>query len=292
MSAHTGIQTPRFPHWSRYQAPILAGGSVTISFLLVALAIVVRRQSEPSSAAIEADSLTSLAISLTTLLLGIRFLIESVTADRHLRQFATWLLTLTHLLGSLTLGLTAPSLIVGAFPIMIAVTAECMRQTFTSRSVIATLPPSAQTSLSNGAHRLLGGLSLLATDEGNSEWEGEEEIEEDFAADCTQRISRFRVAAGESLSGQVRAEFQTGEKTKAIHVAFCPPLAEKPTAEVFQVAGPTANIKQTLLERFGMRLEIKLAASPVDNAIELDHSQHASEDVIVEFLVESKKACA
>ena len=296
MSAFNESQSQRSFNWNRYRTPFILCGLVTVSFFLLAFSIVVRRQSAPSTVLLDDLSLTVLAIVLTSSLMGLKYLIGNMAVDRKIRQSSIYILTLTHLLAALTLALTSASFVVSAFPIMIAVTAECMKRTFGGSLFSGSLPQRAIGVASIDAPAQVGGVSLLDDDDLELESEFDEEIEEEFASDCTQRISRFRVAAGESLSGQVRAELNAGERTKAIHVAFCPPFAEKPTAEVFQISGPAANIHQTLVEKFGMRLEIKLAGVPDisahDHESGLGIPEDVPEDVIVEFLVESKKACA
>lgn len=296
MSAFTQSQSQRQFNWNRYRTPFILCGSVTISFFLLAFVIAARRQTDPSFAPLDKLSLTILAIVLTGSLIGVKYVIENVAVDRSLQHSTTSILTLTHLLAALTLALTAPSIIVGAFPIMIAMTAECMKRSFANNLFASSLPQNVIELPANEASRQNGADSLLQFDDRDSELEFNEEIDEVFASDCTQRISRFRVDSGEAVSGQLRAEFNASERTKAIHVAFCPPFAEKPTAEVFQIGGPAADINQTLIEKFGMRLEIKLAGSPDVNARDHEHGvsvpEDVPEDVIIEFLVESKRACA
>src|SRR5690606_27646497 len=43
------------------------------------------------------------------------------------------------------------------------------------------------------------------------------------AADVWQQTTRTRTAEGELITGWVKAEFQPGERTAILHVAFCPP---------------------------------------------------------------------
>ena len=252
----------------------------------------VGRQTDSAFEPLEKLSLTTLAITLTGSLIGLKYIIENVAVDRSLQYSTTLILTLTHFLAALILALTAPSIIVGAFPMILAVTAECIKHTFANRVFVESFTQNAIEFPSNDALRHLDAGSSQTDDVYDIESEFEEEIDEEFASGCTQRISRFRLESGEAVSGQVRAEFNASERTKAIHVAFCPPFTEKPTAEVFQIAGPATDINQTLIEKFGMRLEIKLAGSTDVNAIDHQPGVSDPEDVIVEFLVESKKECA
>lgn len=94
---------------------------------------------------------------------------------------------------------------------------------------------------------------------------------EDLAADgetpsalplsVTQRMTRTRTADGqERIVGIVRSEFQPGERTQNVHLAFCPPLDRRPDFRVHQMQGPPAVVKAAQVECFGVRLELRLAA--------------------------------
>jgi hypothetical protein len=77
--------------------------------------------------------------------------------------------------------------------------------------------------------------------------------------DVWQQMTRTRDAVGEEvISGWLRAEFQPGERTATLHVAFCPPLARTPELHVEQTSGPPARIKTAQLLPQGARFEIRL----------------------------------
>jgi len=76
-----------------------------------------------------------------------------------------------------------------------------------------------------------------------------------------QRISRVRDSLrGEVLSGLVRCAFAPGERQHDVHLAFCPPLRHAPYFSVEQVGGPPARIRASVVESFGVGVEIKLAS--------------------------------
>jgi len=76
-----------------------------------------------------------------------------------------------------------------------------------------------------------------------------------------QRISRFQEeVGGEIVSGLVRCSFAANERQRDLHLAFCPPLKRIPQFSAEQVEGPPARIRPSLVETFGVGLEVKLAA--------------------------------
>lgn len=78
--------------------------------------------------------------------------------------------------------------------------------------------------------------------------------------DVQQQWTRSRLPdGGEQILATLRAEFEAGQRTASIHLAFCPPLAEMPELEFEQVDGPDARIQQGELFRHGARLDIRLA---------------------------------
>lgn len=88
-----------------------------------------------------------------------------------------------------------------------------------------------------------------------------DDTEELLAADESQRISRVRDSrGGEIISGLVRCSFEPGERQRDIHLAFCPPLRQVPHFSLEQVEGPPARIRTSLVESYGVGLEVKLAS--------------------------------
>jgi len=88
----------------------------------------------------------------------------------------------------------------------------------------------------------------------------------------TQQLVRSQDADGaETISGILRAEFLRGQRTAAVHVAFCPPLSALPALEVSQTDGPPARVKTVQLLPYGARFDIKLAkdaAAPTAVAVQ------------------------
>lgn len=92
-------------------------------------------------------------------------------------------------------------------------------------------------------------------------------------AEVTQQLTRARGEhGGELLYGLLRADFQAGERTQTLHVAFCPPLDKLPELTVEQIEGPHLSIKPTQVETFGARLDLRLekpARGPSSAVVEL-----------------------
>ena len=109
----------------------------------------------------------------------------------------------------------------------------------------------------------------------SSELQSDLDVEEEVAlpTGVIQQLTRARSDShGESLYGLVRAEFAPGELAQQVHVAFCPPFAERPKLQAFVVDGPAANVHVAQLESFGTRIELRLPS----------HARH-EEHVVVEF---------
>jgi hypothetical protein len=83
-----------------------------------------------------------------------------------------------------------------------------------------------------------------------------------YPEEVTQQLTRLQTAAGaDELSGWLRTTFTIGQRTGNIHVAFCPPFAVTPELQVEQLDGPDARIKTAQLLPYGVRLDLKLAAT-------------------------------
>lgn len=87
-----------------------------------------------------------------------------------------------------------------------------------------------------------------------------------------QQLTRFRTAEGiEGIRGTLTAEFAPGERTVALHAAFCPPLERLPQVEV-EVNDATATVKVAQVLHNGVRLDVRLArptATKRDVGVEL-----------------------
>jgi len=75
----------------------------------------------------------------------------------------------------------------------------------------------------------------------------------------TQQVVRGMAAdGGEILSGWVRVGLARGQRTAAVHVAFCPPFGRTPILNVKQIDGPRGRIKTVQLLPYGTRFDLKL----------------------------------
>jgi hypothetical protein len=102
---------------------------------------------------------------------------------------------------------------------------------------------------------------------------GEMTASTDISGTLLQQISRSRAADGhEIVQGTLVAEFGPGERTAALHVAFCPPFELVPHVEAEVADGPDATVKVAQVLHNGARLEIRLseaASIPTAVAIEI-----------------------
>lgn len=87
-----------------------------------------------------------------------------------------------------------------------------------------------------------------------------DELPEAMLEGAWQQVTRARMPEGEVITGWVKADFQPGERTAVLHVAFCPPLEASPAVELEQLSGPAARIKAAQVLPQGARLEIRLNA--------------------------------
>jgi hypothetical protein len=82
--------------------------------------------------------------------------------------------------------------------------------------------------------------------------------DETWPAGVTQQMTRLRKEGGEMLVGGVRVDFVAGERQRAVHLGFCPPLEGPPQFHIDQSEGPEVHVDVTQCEPFGARLEVKL----------------------------------
>jgi hypothetical protein len=82
-----------------------------------------------------------------------------------------------------------------------------------------------------------------------------------------QQLTLSQDADGcQQLAGWLRVRLAAGQRTCAIHVAFCPPFAKTPELAVQQTAGPQSRIRTAQLLPYGVRLDLKLAAAATSDA--------------------------
>ena len=97
----------------------------------------------------------------------------------------------------------------------------------------------------------------------------EEEIEEVPLPDSVfQQVTRSRDGDLERIAAHLRVEFAAGQRLAVAHVAFCPPLATIPDVAVEVTDGPDAAVNLTLIQPFGLRLEVRLE-EPLDEPCEV-----------------------
>jgi len=78
-------------------------------------------------------------------------------------------------------------------------------------------------------------------------------------SDVIQQLTRTRDEMGiETIAATVRVDFPTGDRQQVVHLAFCPPLEGVPTLELEPLDGPEAELKSTLVQSYGVRIEARL----------------------------------
>ncbi|MCY2993874.1 MAG: hypothetical protein NTY19_39255 [Planctomycetota bacterium] len=131
------------------------------------------------------------------------------------------------------------------------------RKEFSPGSNVAPAPPTDQASTA----------SNLPTGERVAAWREEEEEGEleTLPPNVFQRIIRAKAEDGGAVVyGLVRCEFAADQRQQNVHVAFCPPLAQKPHLHADQIHGPKATLKPSLIETFGACLEVRLVTPSRD----------------------------
>ncbi|MEX2559152.1 MAG: hypothetical protein WD403_04515, partial [Pirellulales bacterium] len=95
----------------------------------------------------------------------------------------------------------------------------------------------------------------------------------------TQHVVRAFTAAGDDvLRATLGVDMATGQRGATAHLAFCPPFAMTPQAQVIQTAGPACRIKLAQLLPYGARIEIKLAApAPQELSIQVQFTATATD---------------
>jgi len=91
-----------------------------------------------------------------------------------------------------------------------------------------------------------------------------DESEEEGRVISSQR--RTRTADGaEQITGEALVEFEEGAEVEVVNVAFCPSFKGVPTFEYEQVSGADVAIKTTLIQPFGVRLEVRRRNASTEN---------------------------
>jgi hypothetical protein len=80
----------------------------------------------------------------------------------------------------------------------------------------------------------------------------------ELAEGLVQKVTRVREGEQESIHALIRAEAAAGDRMAVVHLAFCPPLAARPNLAAHALDVGDAEVKITLAETFGARIEVRL----------------------------------
>ncbi len=87
----------------------------------------------------------------------------------------------------------------------------------------------------------------------------DEQVEEE--AGISQWMTRRQLEDDQELiEGAATALFQPGQKQVAIHLAFCPPLAQTPEVHCEITSGDAARVRVTTAQTYGARLDVRLTS--------------------------------
>lgn len=81
-----------------------------------------------------------------------------------------------------------------------------------------------------------------------------EEVSQQITRSCAEKES-------DTVTGLLRAQFAPRERSRSLHVAFCPPMLHCPGVTVVQLSGAAARIKAGDVQPFGVRFDLRLSAA-------------------------------
>lgn len=81
----------------------------------------------------------------------------------------------------------------------------------------------------------------------------------EIPAGLVQQITRIRAAGGESIHALLLAEIPAQDRQAVVHLAFCPPLAERPELTAHCLDTEEHEVRITQVEAYGVRLEVRTA---------------------------------
>ncbi len=87
-----------------------------------------------------------------------------------------------------------------------------------------------------------------------------EPAETEIPPGLIQQVTRVLEDGRESFHAIVKAEVAVNDRLAIIHLAFCPPLAERPELTAHALDMDEADVRITQAETFGARLEVRLPA--------------------------------
>jgi hypothetical protein len=108
----------------------------------------------------------------------------------------------------------------------------------------------------------------------------DEIMEPEIPPGLVQQVTRVVEGGRESIHGLLKAEVAANDRLAIVHIAFCPPLAERPELSAHALDCDDAEIRLTQVESFGARLEARLPAildTPRSVIIEILGSAKASQ---------------
>jgi hypothetical protein len=80
--------------------------------------------------------------------------------------------------------------------------------------------------------------------------------------EVTQQLTRSKAADGtDEFAGWLRVLFASNQRTRVVHLAFCPPFQRVPELHVEQLDGPEVRIKTAQVLPYGARIDLKLSSS-------------------------------
>ncbi len=119
--------------------------------------------------------------------------------------------------------------------------------------------PPSDAPLSTAALSTTGSLPVVHLDRLA---DGSEDGDMSLPGDVSQQMTRTQSAQdGDTMAGVLRAMFQPGERSRNLHVAFCPPMPSRPTVEVIQLSGPRTRVKAADVQPFGVRFDLRLVTA-------------------------------
>ena len=103
--------------------------------------------------------------------------------------------------------------------------------------------------------------STLSDPEGLLETEELEPTAESTDRQVEQELRRTAYADGRTVvEGRLQAVFEPRQRLSVQHVAFCPPLPERPDMEAYIVDGEEGDVRVTEIECYGARIELRRSA--------------------------------
>jgi hypothetical protein len=87
-----------------------------------------------------------------------------------------------------------------------------------------------------------------------------EATEAEIPAGLLQQVTRVLEDGRESIHALVQANIAANDRLAIVHLAFCPPLANRPELTAHALEMDEADVRITQAETFGARLEVRLPA--------------------------------